>query len=98
MKSTFATIVLERHDIYKNICQVFWDLVDEEWSSSDFFEAIRSPELMAKALQQGQTPMIVDAVQMEIVDQLEQSKTPFVVVIMDGTEVWATINGKDVAW
>ena len=97
MKPTFATIVIKRSDIYKNICETFWDLVDEEWAPNELFDAIRSPEKMAKALKEGQSPMLMGPAQMEL-DQLEKSKTPFVIIIMDRKEVWATINGKDVMW
>ena len=97
INTAFATIVLERSDIYKNVCEVFWDLVDEEWAPAELFDAIRSPEQMAEALKGGQTPMLLGPIQMEL-DQLEESKTPFVIVIMNGKEVWATINGKDVCW
>lgn len=97
MKTTFATIVLERSDLYKNICEIFWDLIDEEWSEPDMFNAIRSPEQMIKALGGGMTPMLLGLV-MDQLECLEESKTPFVIIIMDGNEVWATINGKDIRW
>lgn len=97
MKPTFATIVIERSDIYKNLCETFWDLVDEEWAPNELFDAIRSPEKMAKALKEGQAPMLMGPAQMEL-EQLEDTQTPFVIIIMDRKEVWATINGKDVMW
>ncbi len=97
MKPTFATIVIERSDIYKNLCETFWDLVDEEWAPNELFDAIRSPEKMAKALKECQTPMLMGPAQMEL-EQLEDTQTPFVIIIMDRKEVWASINGKDVMW
>lgn len=97
MKPTFATIVIERSDIYKNLCETFWDLVDEEWAPNELFDAICSPEKMAKALKEGQAPMLMGPAHMEL-EQLEDTQTPFVIIIMDRKEVWASINGKDVMW
>jgi hypothetical protein len=97
MKTTFATIVLERSDLYKNICETFWDLIDEEWAPAELFDAIRTSEQMASALQGGQTPMLLGPV-MDQLERLEECKAPFVIVIMDRNAVWATINGKDICW
>lgn len=98
---TIHTVLKQKQEMYNSVCDTLYHTLDDDSydaavsMAEDLLEAMIDPLKLAQVMQDGSSAPYLGN-DMEEIEDLQANGTPFVLVVMDGEKVYATINGDGI--